>query len=151
MRRAELRQIPGQLCRWWIWRRRRWRRKVSCRLTAERLHLHSSQTLFSQPLLAATLQPALQEAAETAEHDDERPDQPEAGETGQEGVGALRHHHGSDGDRRRVLPRGRKRRFQTHRTGWRACDSPLQSQNAKFWHIKLKCRHILRVVIQGGN
>lgn len=66
-------------------------------MTAERFHLHAAQTLLPQPLLAAALQPALQEAAETAEHDDERPDQPEAGETGQEGVGALRHHHGGDG------------------------------------------------------
>lgn len=66
-------------------------------MTAERLHFYRSQTLLPEPLLAAALQPALQEAAETAEHDDQGPDQPEAGETGQEGVGALRHHHGGDG------------------------------------------------------
>lgn len=57
-------------------------------MAVERLHLHAPQTLFSEPLVAAPLQPPLQEAAETAEHDDERPQQPEAGETGQEGVGA---------------------------------------------------------------
>lgn len=66
-------------------------------MTAERLHLHGSQTLLPQTLLVAALQPALQEAAEAAEHDDDGPDQPEAGETGQEGVGPLRHHHGGDG------------------------------------------------------
>lgn len=58
-------------------------------MAAERLHLHGAQTLLSEPLLVAPLQPPLQEAAEAAEHDDEGPDQPEAGETGQEGVGAL--------------------------------------------------------------
>lgn len=58
-------------------------------MTAEWLHLYAPETLLPQPLLAAALQPTLQKAAETAEHDDERPDQPEAGETGQEGVGAL--------------------------------------------------------------
>lgn len=66
-------------------------------MTAEWLHLYSSQALLPQPLLMATLQSALQEAAETAEHDDGGPDQPEAGKTGQEGVGPLRHHHGGDG------------------------------------------------------
>lgn len=45
----------------------------------------------------AALQPALQEATKAAQHDDDGPDQPEAGETGQEGVGALWHHHGGDG------------------------------------------------------
>lgn len=78
-------------------------------MTAERLHLHRAQTLLPQAFFPATLQPALEEAAETAEHDDDRPDQPEAGETGQEGVGALRHHHGSDGTGQRVPRGGRKR------------------------------------------
>lgn len=93
---AELRYLPGQLWRWWGWWRLRRHRRVSCRVTAEWLHLYGSQTLFPQPLLLAALQPALQEAAEAAQHDDDGPDQPEAGETGQEGVGALRHHHGGD-------------------------------------------------------
>lgn len=92
MWRAELRRLPGQLLR-----RRGRRRWESCGLTAERLHFYASQTLLPEPLLTAALQPALQKAAETAQHDDEGPDQPEAGETGQEGVGAVRHHHGSDG------------------------------------------------------
>lgn len=65
--------------------------------TAERIGPGRPRTLLSQPLLAAPLQPALQEAAEAAEHDDGGPHQPEAGETGQEGVGAVRHHHGDDG------------------------------------------------------
>lgn len=94
MWRAELRWFPGQL---WRWRWGRRRRQESCGLTAERLHFYASQTLLPQPFLMAALQPALQKAAETAQHDDKGPDQPKASETGQEGVGALRHHHGSDG------------------------------------------------------
>ena len=58
-------------------------------MATKRLHLHGPQTLLSEPLLTAMLQPALQEAAETAEHDDDGPHQPEAGKTGQEGIGAL--------------------------------------------------------------
>ncbi|MED6264836.1 hypothetical protein CHARACLAT_019207 [Characodon lateralis] len=81
LRRADLRRgLPLQL-RWLC----RWRReRISGGLSGERLHLHSPQTLFSEPVMAP-LQPALQEAAEAAQHDDEGPDQPEAGETGQEG------------------------------------------------------------------
>lgn len=78
-------------------------------MAAERLHLYSTQTLLPQPLLAPALQPALQEAAETAKHDDEGPDQPEASKTGQEGVSALRHHHGGDGMRSEFPPRQEER------------------------------------------
>lgn len=43
-------------------------------MTAEWFHLDGSQTLLPQPLLMAALQPALQEAAEAAQHDDDGPD-----------------------------------------------------------------------------
>lgn len=69
--------------------RRRRRGGIRGGLSGELLRLHRPQTLFPESVLSPPLQPALQEAAETAKHDDEGPHQPEAGETGQEGVGAL--------------------------------------------------------------
>ncbi|TNN64661.1 hypothetical protein EYF80_025170 [Liparis tanakae] len=128
LRRAELRRLPGQLQR----RQQRMlggrsgkrRRRVPPGVAAERLHLHGPQTLLPQALLVAPLQPALQEAAEAAQHDHEGPDQPEAGETGQEGVGALRHHHGGGGSGREVAP---PPQLDFRRTGWGGRGVPLSS------------------------
>lgn len=106
LRGVELRRVPGQL----RGRRREGSRRWEPWTAAERFHLYGAKALLPEPFLAAALQPALQKTAETAEHDDEGPDQPEAGKTGQEGVGALRHHHGRGWA---GSPRGQKSCFQS--------------------------------------
>lgn len=73
------------------------RRRERGGVAAEGSGLGRPRTLLSESVLAAALQPTLQEAAEAAEQDDGGPHQPEPGEAAQEGVGAVRHHHGDGG------------------------------------------------------
>lgn len=62
-------------------------------LVVQRLQLQRAQALLPQPLLLLPLHPPPQVAAEAAQQHDEPPDEPEAREAGEEGVGALGHHH----------------------------------------------------------
>lgn len=62
-------------------------------LVMQGLHFQRAQVLLPQPLLLSPFHASSQIAAEATQQHNEPPDKPKASKAGEEGVGAVGHHH----------------------------------------------------------